>query len=152
MTAISRRLRGGVLVLVLVTLAACTATFRDHGWAPSDEDLSKITVGKDTRETVAQSVGAPGTAGILADSGWYYVKSRYEHYAYRAPTEIDREVVAISFDDKGVVRNVERFGLADGQVVALSRRVTDDNIKGVTFLRQLFGSLGRLSANDLLRN
>jgi outer membrane protein assembly factor BamE (lipoprotein component of BamABCDE complex) len=152
MTAISRRLRGGVLVLVLMTLAACSATYRNHGWAPSDEDLAAITVGADTRETVSQAVGAPGTAGLLADSGWYYVQSRYENYAWRAPKEVDRQVVAISFDKAGVVENVERFGLKDGRVIALSRRVTESNVKGISFLRQLFGSLGRLSAGDLVRN
>jgi hypothetical protein len=37
-------------------------------------------------------------------------------------------------------------------VVALSRRVTDSNIKGMSILRQLFGSLGRLRADQLLKN
>ncbi|MCR8723247.1 outer membrane protein assembly factor BamE [Frigidibacter sp. ROC022] len=151
MTAISRRLRLGLAALLLLSLAACTATYRNHGWAPSDDDLAQITVGTDTRETVSQAIGAPGTSGLLADGGWYYVQSRYEHYAYRAPKEIDRQVVAISFDDKGVVENIERFGLEKGRVIALSRRVTDDNVKGVSFLRQLFGSLGRLNAGDLLQ-
>jgi len=32
----------------------------------------------------------------------------------------------------------------------LSRRVTDSNIKGVSFLRQLLGSVGNLSASSLL--
>jgi len=60
-------------------------------------------------------------------------------------------VVAISFNQAGVVENVERFGLEDGRVIVLSRRVTEANVKGISFLRQLFGSLGRLSAGDLLR-
>jgi outer membrane protein assembly factor BamE (lipoprotein component of BamABCDE complex) len=142
--------RIGLAGLLVLMLAGCQSLYRNHGWAPTDEDLSAIAVGTDTRETVAQAIGAPGTSGILADSGWYYVQSRYEHYAYRAPKEIDRQVVAISFDDSGVVSNVERFGLEDGQVVALSRRVTDENTRGVGFLRQLFGNLGRLDASQLL--
>ena len=35
-------------------------------------------------------------------------------------------------------------------VVALSRRVTDSNVRGVSFLRQLLGNLGRFRAEDLL--
>jgi len=35
-------------------------------------------------------------------------------------------------------------------VVALSRRVTDSNIEGVSFLRQLLGNLGNLDAGSLL--
>lgn len=144
MTAAARGLRLGLAVLALCALAACTTLYRNHGYAPSDTDLAQITVGRDTRDTVAQSIGAPGTSGLLADSGWYYVQSRWEHYAYRAPKEVDREVVAISFTDAGVVSNVERFGLERGRVVALSRRVTESNTQGIGFLRQLFGNIGRL--------
>ncbi len=84
--------------------------------------------------------------------GWYYVKSKFRAYGFRERKEIDREVVAISFDQRGVVSNIERFGLANGRVIAISRRVTDSNIKGISFLRQLFGSFGNFTAEQLLGN
>lgn len=136
---------GGGLVL-----AGCTAIYRDHGYVPLDEDLAQIEVGKTSREQVAELVGRPASSGVLEGSGWYYVGSRWKYLGGRAPQEIDRQVVAISFDDKGSVSNVERFGLEAGEVVVLSRRVTDSNIKGVTFVRQLMGSLGRVSAGQIL--
>ena len=64
--------------------------------------------------------------------------------------EIEREVVAISFNEAGVVENVERFGMAEGRDITISRRVTDSTIKGVSFLRQLFGSFGNFTADQLL--
>jgi hypothetical protein len=67
-----------------------------------------------------------------------------------APKEIDRQVVSITFTEEGKVENVERFGLENGQVVAISRRVTDSNIKGVGFLRQLLGNIGRLRADQFV--
>lgn len=137
---------GAVLLVALV--AACSATYRNHGYMPLKDDVDLIEVGKDTRESVATSIGKPGTSGLLAGSGYYYVRSRFKHYLYNAPQEIDREVLAITFNDKGVVENVERFGLEDGRVIALERRVTDSNVKGVSFLRQLFGSFGRIDLSD----
>lgn len=144
----TRRLIRAVLAVVLLTTAACTTQYRNHGYIPPQEELDQIEVGLDTRASVAQLVGRPSSVGVLDVSGWYYVQSRYRHYAYREPQEIDREVVSISFDDAGFVENVERFGLEDGQVVVLSRRVTESNVKGITFLRQLFGSLGRVDAGQ----
>lgn len=141
---------GSVTIVLMLVLGACAATFRDHGYAPDDETLSQIVVGVDTRDTVAEVVGQPSSAGILNEGGWYYVSSRYRNYTYNAPEEIDRQVVAITFDQGGVVENVERFGLAEGQVVPLSRRVTDSNIKGTTFIRQLLGNFGRLDPTQLL--
>jgi hypothetical protein len=48
------------------------------------------------------------------------------------------------------VRNIETFGLQEGRVVALSRRVTDDNLRDTTFIRQLLGNVGRFDAGQIL--
>ncbi|ATG46572.1 cell envelope protein SmpA [Celeribacter ethanolicus] len=141
-----------VLGLALVlSLSACVAQFRNHGYVPTSGQLSEVRVGADTKDTVAEKIGAPGVEGIRDNSGWYYVRSQFRHYGAFEPKEVDRQVVAISFDGRGVVSNVERFGLEQGRVVVLERRVTDDNIKGITFLDQLFGNLGNVSAEQLLQ-
>lgn len=150
MSGFAKSVRMGVAVLVLVALSACTAIYRNHGYAPADADLAKVVVGESTREDVQRAVGRPSSIGVLADSGWYYVGSRFRHFAWKAPEEVERQVVAISFDADGKVENVERFGLEDGQVVVLSRRVTDSNIKGLSFLRQLLGNIGNISAGDIV--
>lgn len=135
---------------IIAVLSACSATYRNHGYAPSEEELSFVVVGVDTRDTVAAAFGKPGAAGLLTEGGWYYVQSRFKSFGPRKPEEIERELLAVSFDEDGVVENIERFGLEDGRVVVLSRRVTDSNIKGVSFIRQLLGSIGRVNAEDLL--
>ncbi len=137
------RMAAAALGLVL-GLASCGEVARNHGFVPTDAQLEAVVVGRDTRTTVQTILGIPGSTGILADEGWFYVRSTFEDGTLRPLNEVDREVVAVSFDEAGVVTNVERFGLEDGQVVALSRRVTDDNTAGVGFLRQLFGNLGRI--------
>ncbi|MFN3644122.1 MAG: outer membrane protein assembly factor BamE [Gemmobacter sp.] len=140
-----------VLALALaVMLTACAPTFTVHGYAPADSELTQIEVGRDTRDTVAAAFGRPGAAGLLTDGAWYYVQSRYRHSGARQPQEIDRQVLAISFDARGRVANIERFGLEDGRVVALSRRVTDTNIRGVGLIRQLLGNLGRFDPGQFL--
>lgn len=144
MAGISRNFRFIAAAAALFLVAACSNVTRTHGFVPTDADLEAVVVGRDTRTTVATILGPPGAEGVLDDSGWFYVESTYSSFAWREPEEIDRQVVAVSFDEDGVVTNVERFGLEDGQVIALSRRVTDDNVKGIGFLRQLFGNLGRL--------
>lgn len=133
-----------------LALSACSATYRNHGYIPPQEQLDDIMIGIDTRDTVKAAIGAPGTSGLLTGSAWYYTESRFRTLGAREPEEIDRQVVAISFDDKGLVENIERFGLERGRVIILSRRVTDANVKGITFLRQLFGNFGRVDVGQLL--
>ncbi|MCB2128316.1 MAG: outer membrane protein assembly factor BamE [Rhodobacteraceae bacterium] len=145
-------IRRGVILLLAVSLVACTAVYRNHGYVPRDEDLEKVVVGTSTKQDVANYVGRPSSMGLLTGAGWYYVGSRFRNYGMREPQEIERNVVAISFDDQGIVENVEHFGLEDGKVIVLSRRVTDSNIKGLSFLRQLLGNIGNLNAGQLLNN
>jgi outer membrane protein assembly factor BamE (lipoprotein component of BamABCDE complex) len=145
-----RHVRLVILGLCLALMAACATVYRNHGYAPTDLELSALEVGVDTRETTAEKVGLPSTSGLLNDDQWFFVQSRFQERPARPPLEIDRQVVVISFNEGGTVSNVERFGLEDGQVVALSRRVTETNIKGVSFIRQLMGNFGRLTTDQLV--
>lgn len=141
-----------LLTLGLAFLAGCGATkLRDsHGYVPDDALLSEVVVGLDTKITVDRILGQPGSEGIIDDRGWYYVQSDYERFLWREPVEVDREVVAVSFTEAGVVENIERFGLEQGRVVRLSRRVTTSNTRGIGFLRQLFSNLGNFSAGQFI--
>jgi len=130
---------------VAVALAGCTPQFQNHGYVPPQEDLDKLKVGVDTRETVAAAVGVPASSGVLNESGFYYVKHRKRTIGPLAPRVIDRQVVAISFTERGVVSNIERFGLERGRVVPLERRVTSSAVSNKTFLRQLLGNIGRFN-------
>lgn len=142
------KVRIGVAIVAMVALTACSRLEDSHGYVPDEALLAQIEVGRDTKDTVARILGRPGTAGIVDDRGWYYVRSDYERFLWRAPVEVDRQVVAVSFAENGQVENVERFGLEEGQVVALSQRVTTSNTRGIGFLRQLFSNLGTLGASS----
>jgi outer membrane protein assembly factor BamE (lipoprotein component of BamABCDE complex) len=147
------RARNVALALCLAFgIAACADTVRTHGFVPTEDQLQAVVVGRDTRVTVNTILGDPGSTGIVDDTAWYYVRSTFEDGTYAPLKEIDREVVAVMFDGDGVVANVERYGLEDGQVVLLSRRVTTDNTAGVGFLRQLFGNLGRIDPSQFFED
>lgn len=130
--------------------AGCSAQYRNHGYVPSEEDLSEVVVGVDTRDSVAETLGAPTAGGVLEDGGFYYVRSRVRTIGPSRPTEISRELVAVTFDTTGIVANVERYGLEDGRVVVLSRRVTDNGLGNISFIRQLLGNLGNIDPGALL--
>lgn len=144
-----RSVRIGLTGLLLMALTACATVYRNHGYVPTDDELAALEVGVDTRETVTEKVGRPNASGLLNDVGWFYVQSRWAHRGAFEPREIEREVVAITFSDAGTIANIERFGLEKGQVVPLSRRVTESNVKGISFVRQLLSSFGRLSPGAL---
>ncbi|SDX02813.1 outer membrane protein assembly factor BamE [Litoreibacter albidus] len=139
-----------VAVTALVVLAGCSEVIRNHGYIPVEEDLQSLTVGVDTRGSVEDLIGKPSSSGVLRGGDWFYVGSKLRHFAYRKPQEINREVIALRFSDDDVLQNVERFGLQDGRVVTLSRRVTETTVRDVTFIRQIIRNFGRIDLGQAL--
>lgn len=142
-------IRWSVALVLIATTSACVASYRNHGYIPSSDLLDEIIVGIDTRSSVEDTAGPPSSAGVTETGGYYYVRSRVRSFAYLEPQITEREVLAISFDSKGVVSNVERFGLEDGRVITLERRVTESSVVDRTFLRQLLSGLGRIAPPSL---
>ena len=139
-----------VLTGACALLAGCSARYRDHGYVPTEEELAEVVVGVDTRDSVAETVGVPSSTGVLKDSGYYYIETRFRHYGAAAPKPVARDLVAISFDAAGVVQGIERYSLEDGKVVPLERRVTSSSVQDSTFLRQLLGNLGNFGPDQFL--
>ncbi|MBF9036590.1 outer membrane protein assembly factor BamE [Rhodobacterales bacterium HKCCE2091] len=146
-----RRLRAfGLALVAAMAVTACAATYQNHGYIPNEALLERIEPGVDTRDTVDLLIGQPSTSGVIRDEAWFYAGYRIRNFAYRAPEVVSRDVVAISFDENGRVANVERFGLEDGQMVQLSRRVTGTGVGEVTILTQILRNFGRIDITNIL--
>ena len=149
MIGIIKRTRGVMAVLGVVALTACSATYQNHGYVPLEEDLQQLVVGVDTRATVDDVIGTPSVAGMLNEGDYYYVRSRIREYGMFRPEEIERQVLAISFAEDDTIANIERFALADGNIVPLSRRVTDSSVVDNGFLRQILGNFGNIDPSQM---
>ncbi|MEJ6391692.1 outer membrane protein assembly factor BamE [Gymnodinialimonas sp. 2305UL16-5] len=137
------------LVSVVLTLSACSATYTNHGFVPPEDELALVELGA-SRDEVAELVGRPGANGVLRDEAWFYTQYRVRNFTYNAPEVVERDIVAISFSEGGRVTNVERFGLEDGQVVQLSRRVTESSVRDLGFFRSILSNFGRINIGDTL--
>ena len=138
-----------MLAGAMVALAACSEVIRNHGYIPLQEDLDGLVVGVDSRGSVEDIIGKPSSSGVLQGGDWFYVGSKMRHYAWKKPQEIDRQVVALRFDGD-TLANVERFGLEQGRVVTLSRRVTETTVRDVTFIRQIIRNFGQINLGEQL--
>ena len=140
-----------VIFCILTAMVSCTEIYRRHGYTPSEEQLANVVVGVDTRASVKDSLGGPITGGNSTVDSFYYISSRWLHYGLAQPKPTSRQIVAINFDKSDVVNNISRYGLADGEVVVLSRRVTVGGTKEISFIKQLMGNVGRIDAEQILK-
>ncbi len=149
MIGIIKRTRGAIVALGFVALTACSATYQNHGYVPLEDDLQQLVVGVDTRATVDDVIGTPSVSGMRDGGDYYYVRSRVREYGMFRPEEVERQVLAISFAEDDTIANIERFALADGIIVPLSRRVTDSSVVDNGFLRQILGNFGNIDPSQM---
>jgi outer membrane protein assembly factor BamE (lipoprotein component of BamABCDE complex) len=145
MTGTISRLLRGLVLCGLLSVAACSATYKNHGYIPPEEDLQQLVVGVDTRTTVDDVVGPPSLSGMSDEGDYYYVRMRKRTFGMFRPEVIERQVLAISFNEDDTIANIETFGLEDGQIVPLARRVTDSSVVDNGFLRQMLGNIGNIN-------
>ena len=146
-TSVVRRVL--LATIVAGAVSACSPQYQNHGYIPPEDELEQIILGVDTRASVEETIGTPSTAGVVNESGFYYVRSRKRTFGALPSKEIERRVLAISFDNAGAVSNIETFGLERGQVVPLTRRVTASGVRDNSFIRQLLGNIGRFNPAGL---
>ncbi|WP_272003365.1 outer membrane protein assembly factor BamE [Roseovarius sp. ZX-A-9] len=148
MTGLKLTLRTIVALLGLASVVACTSIYRNHGYVPPEEDLNQLVVGVDSRSTVDDVIGAPSAAGVLGEGDYYYVRSRMKHFGMLRPEVVERQVLAISFDENDTIANIETFSLRDGNIVPLTRRVTDSSVTGKGVLRQILDNFGNIDPSQ----
>ena len=139
-----------LLLIAALGAAGCAPTYTQHGFAPQLAELQSIEAGVDTRGSVLRKLGRPSTSGSFDADDWYYVASTVERFAFYAPEVVDRTVVAVSFDETGLVTSVNRYGLEDGRVIDLVTRTTPTYGRQLTVLQQLFGNIGNMNPGQLL--
>jgi outer membrane protein assembly factor BamE (lipoprotein component of BamABCDE complex) len=130
-------------LLGTASLSACTAVVDRRGFLADDAQKAPFTAGVDTKETVLTRMGNPSQTGVFDEQTWYYISAIQNQTAFYRPRTTERSITAISFDDTDKVAAVRTFGLQDGRVIAYDTRRTPTRGREVTFLEQIFGSVGR---------
>jgi outer membrane protein assembly factor BamE (lipoprotein component of BamABCDE complex) len=129
-------------------LSACAPTVQIHGYIPPESDVARITPGFDSLATVEEVLGRPASRALLGDSAWFYIQSTVENYTYNPPRVIDRTVLAVTFDQNGIVQDIARYGLEDGRIVNLTTRTTETGGRTLGVLEQIFGNLLNLDSGQ----
>lgn len=140
-----RRVFAVIAVGAMVTLGGCSPMRNSHGFIPDDEVVEKLIPGVHDRDSVTSLFGSPTSIADFNGETWLYVKRETEQIAFFAEKLLDQAVLAVRFDEKGIVTGIERFALADGKTVKTVERTTPTRGREFTVIEQLFGNIGRFS-------
>jgi outer membrane protein assembly factor BamE (lipoprotein component of BamABCDE complex) len=133
--------------LAVTAGAACTPRVDVRGNLPDPQALAAIKVGTSSREEVEDALGSPSTSNPFGATTWFYISQQTSTMAFMPPEVIERKVLAIGFDEKGVVNKLEAYGLADGRAITPADGKTPSGGNEITLLQQFFANLGRFNSS-----
>lgn len=146
-----KALKVGAVLLLALTASACSNT-RIFGNMPDPDVVAEIRSGSSRQGDVARLLGSPSAISPFEERTWFYIGQRMHRFAFFKPTVEERQVVVVSFNDRGVVETMRTLDLTDARDVDPVSRITPTEGRDLTFLQQIFGNLGRFPTEDLQGN
>lgn len=111
-----------------------------------DEALADaILPGVDNRQSVQSTLGSPSITATFSDSTWYYVSTTVRVRPVFWPDAKEHRVLAVSFNDSGVVANVDNFDLSHMKEIDPVGDKTPTRGRDTSFFQKIFGNVGRFS-------
>jgi outer membrane protein assembly factor BamE (lipoprotein component of BamABCDE complex) len=133
---------------VAAALGACQATIDQRGNLPPAKAIGEIQPGTTDRATVTRLIGSPSSVASFDPNVWYYISAKSKELAFFRPEIIDQQVLVITFDKDGVVTDVQKVGMNDGQTIQPVARTTPAPGKELSFIEQLLGNFGRFNPSN----
>jgi outer membrane protein assembly factor BamE (lipoprotein component of BamABCDE complex) len=128
--------------------AGCSPLTTTHGHQFQASALPPTQPGK-TADAERMALGTPATTStIVGGNSYYYISSTETQNAFFKPTEVDRKVLAIYFNQTGTVDRVAHYGMKDGKIFDYVKRQTPSFVKDQTLLQQIFRGVGQKALFD----
>lgn len=126
-----------------LALSGCAKDINARGNLPPEEAFSQLQPGQQTRQDVQLILGTPSTVSSFGDETWYYISAMTTQYAFYSVEEIERNVIALKFDERGILQDIKNYGLEDGEDIQIVERETPTMGREFSLIEQLIGNLGR---------
>ncbi|MCP4394625.1 MAG: outer membrane protein assembly factor BamE [Alphaproteobacteria bacterium] len=121
-----------------------------RGNLPNENQLSKLQKGLQNRNDVLEILGSPSSRSMFDEKQetWYYISSKQERFAFFAPEETDRKIIAITFGENGIISRIKTLGLEDANEVNVTEKETPTAGHDSSIVRQLLGNIGRFKGSS----
>ena len=115
----------------------------------TSDQLKELVPGTSTEADVQSLLGSPTAHATFDDNTWLYISERTRPRIGRTLGVLSQDVVALRFNDKGVLEHVQTRDKANSLPVQVIARTTPSPGTNASFFQQLFGNIGRFNAGGL---
>jgi outer membrane protein assembly factor BamE (lipoprotein component of BamABCDE complex) len=116
-----------------------------HGNRVDEYRLAELVPGTSTQADVTALIGSPTTKASFDTNTWLYLSEVTHTRIAQTPGVISQAVVALSFDNGGVLRGIRKLDTADALPTTIVAGATPAPGTSASFLQQLFGNVGRFN-------
>jgi outer membrane protein assembly factor BamE (lipoprotein component of BamABCDE complex) len=127
----------------VVLTTGCEERVDVRGNAPDPKLLAELKPGVHKQRDVERRLGAPSTIATFDNEVWYYISGRVKTVSFFKPELLERKVLTIRFDKKGVIQDIQNFDATKLKAAELVERETPTKGKELTFIQQIIGNIGK---------
>jgi outer membrane protein assembly factor BamE (lipoprotein component of BamABCDE complex) len=145
----SRLTKAALAVMLAAAATGCSRDIEYRGYQPRAQDMQQLRMGMSKAE-VRSLLGSPSTTATVQFQGdsYYYISSKIKTSSFLENEELDRQILAVRFNQYDQVQSFGQYTLQDGQVIDMNTRETPSRGRELTVLQQMFGNLGKFTPND----
>ncbi|WNO54283.1 outer membrane protein assembly factor BamE [Stakelama saccharophila] len=149
MSVLFKRVLFAAGLAAMAATGGCTKMRAHHGYVTDADLANSIQPGVDNRDSVRRVLGTPTLPSQYTASEWYYVGRDTRSLSYRNPKPVGQTTLRIRFDDKGVVKSIDRLGMEQVVSIDPSNKKTPTLGRKRGFFDQLFGNIGQVTPGGL---
>tara|TARA_B100000029_G_C17594694_1_gene963691 strand:+ start:2378 stop:2740 length:363 start_codon:yes stop_codon:yes gene_type:complete len=112
---------------------------------PRTDLIERLQLGEQSKNEIAVLLGSPTIIGTFDQDIWYYVTQTTENKFFFKPEIIDQEILALTFNEAGVLVSLEEKSMLDAIRIEPNAQQTPTVGRKLSLLQQLFGNFGRFS-------
>ena len=134
------------LLALCLSLTACSLfvpPLQTRGNKVDPDQLKELVPGTSSKADVTSLIGSPTQKATFDENTWLYITETTRPRVGRTLGVLDQHVVALTFDDRGILTGVKQYGMADARPVAVATQTTPSPGTEASFMQQLIGNIGR---------
>ncbi|USO01227.1 MAG: outer membrane protein assembly factor BamE [Alphaproteobacteria bacterium] len=131
----------------LIIVAGCAQTHDHRGHMIEPEDLARVHVKKDDKETVRTVLGSPTFIDSFAKNQWIYAYQHTTRRSFMHPDTVQFQAIRLTFAKNGTLSRIDKEMRTTIPGVTPTPVSTKTSGHRSTFIQQLFGNFGKYRHN-----
>src|ERR1700761_4267192 len=116
------------------------------------DSLKELVPGTSTKADVTAVIGSPTARDTFDDNTWLYITEMTRQPIGETLQAINQGVVVLKFDDKGVLKSIDKLNKGDSVSAPMIARTTASPGTEASFMQQLLGNIGRFNPTGGMSN